>query len=67
MLVEPLVHVGSVVRREVVHDDVTAPWGVDGVNEVEQIDERVAVVLVRRKPKGLPRRTSNAPIQQSVP
>jgi hypothetical protein len=36
-------------RHQVVHDDVPAARRVDGVDEVAQLDERVAVVLLRRE------------------
>ena len=37
----------GVVRRQVVHDDVSAAWRIDDVDDVEQLDECVAVVRGR--------------------
>lgn len=53
MLVEPLVDIGRVVRREIVHDDVTSAGGVDRVDDVEQLDERIAIVVARGEAEGL--------------
>src|SRR5215471_11553743 len=47
MLVEPLVDVGRIMRREVVHDEVTTAGRIHVLDVVEQLDEGVAVVLAR--------------------
>jgi hypothetical protein len=45
VIVEPIEHVVGVVREEVVADDVAAALGVTEVGDVEQVHERVAVVV----------------------
>ena len=63
VLVEPLLNVGSVVSREVVHDEVASARGVEGRDCVEEVDECVRVVALGGEPEG----TSAAHVERAHP
>ena len=53
MVFQPIVHVVSIVRGQVVADEVAAPRGIADVGQIEQIDEGIAIVVFRNKPEQL--------------